>query len=81
MFSSCKKASTILLSSYEETALISGISDIVVVQWEEGHYKTSPFLVCFGSLTHQVRNGSIKILVNDKEVDQEEFSVNEYGYL
>lgn len=33
MFKACKDASKILFSSYEETALISGISDIIVVKW------------------------------------------------
>lgn len=53
MFKACKQATKILFNSYEETALISGISDILVVQWNSNKFKTTPFLVCFGSLSHQ----------------------------
>lgn len=59
MFRACKDASKILFNSYEETALISGISDIVVVEWNSKKFKTSPFLVCFGSMSHQAKKEEI----------------------
>lgn len=59
MFRSCRDASNILMSSYEETALISGVSDIVVVEWSKNKYKSSPFLVCFGSMSHRAKQEKI----------------------
>lgn len=47
------------MSSYEETGLISGISDIVVVKWNETTYKSSPFIVCLGSLSHKAQQEQI----------------------
>jgi len=81
MFRVCRQAAEILLASYEETALISGISDIIVVQWDDKTFKSSPFLACFGSLTLQARQEQIKILVNGIAIEKVNFEVNKYGYL
>jgi hypothetical protein len=36
IFSSCKKAGNILCSSLDETALIEGISDVIVIKHKSG---------------------------------------------
>lgn len=64
MFSSCKNAASLVFTSHEESALISGISDIVVVRWSPTKYKSSPFVVCFGSLTHYVKKQTISVWIN-----------------
>lgn len=69
MFKVCREATNILMSSYEETALISGISDIIVVQWNELTFKSTPFLACFGSLTIKAKQESIKVFVNNNIVE------------
>lgn len=81
MFKACKDASSILMSSYEETGLISGISDIIVVEWGPNEFKTSPFIVCLGSMAHKAKQEKLEVYVNGKLVEDINFSVNRYGYL
>ena len=81
MFSSCKKVSTIFMGSFEETALLPGISDILIVKWKNGAYVSTPFLVCFGSHTLLHKGKKASILVNKTLIADVQFTVDKYGYL
>ena len=71
----------IFCGSFEETALISGISDIIVVKWKNGEYHSSPFLICFGSDSLLHKGKKVRILINKTLMANLEFVVDKYGYL
>ena len=79
--SACKKVSTIFLGSFEETALIPGISDILVVKWKNGNYLSTPFLVCFGSKTLLHKGKKANVFVNKTLIGDAQFTVDKHGYL
>ena len=81
MFSSCKKVTQIYFGSYEETALLPGISDIIVVQWKNGSFHSSPFLVCLGSHTLLNKGKKADIFINDILIADVEFKIDKFGYL
>ena len=81
MLASCKKASQIFVGSYEETALLPGISDVVVVKWEDGTFHSSPFLICFGSHTLLNQGKKCTLYINEALASGVEFKVDKFGYL
>lgn len=54
-FRSCLDASTILTNSFEDNAVQTGACDIIVVQQEDGTYKSTPITVSFGPYLHVYR--------------------------
>jgi len=49
LLDSCFTASRIVKESISSEALLSGVSDVIVVRHKDGTYKSTPFVVCFGS--------------------------------
>ena len=68
MLNSCKKATNILLSSYEETALISGISDVIIVKWPDKQHRSTPFIICFGPISELARQMPVTLKINGRIV-------------
>ena len=81
MFSACTKASLIFYRAFQQTALISGISDIIVVKWKDNSYHSSPFLICFGSRTLIHKGKKAKIFINNILIADLPFTVDKLGYL
>ena len=52
---SCVQSAQILCSTFDDHAVMSGVSDTIIVKHKDGTFKSSPFLVCFGPYnpTHQ----------------------------
>lgn len=75
------KVSKLLFSSFDQTALIEGTSDIMVVRWDSGHFNSTPFLVCFGHHATTAEKQRVKVFINEKEVKNIHFTLDEYGYI
>lgn len=58
------KVSKLLFSSFDQTALIEGTSDIMVVRWDSGHFNSTPFLVCFGHHATTAEKQRVKVFIN-----------------
>jgi phosphatidate phosphatase PAH1 len=54
---------------------------VIVIKWPNGEYRSTPFLVCFGSHSILNREASIKILINDQTTIQTKTRVNRHGYM
>lgn len=48
MFTSCAKAAEIFCSSLDETGLIEGVTDVIVVKHKTGEYRGTRFFACVG---------------------------------
>lgn len=59
LFESCRKSTILFGESIGEEALISGVSDVIVIKYPNGMYKSTPFLACFGS--HAILNRDVEI--------------------
>jgi len=59
------EASAIVSNSFEDNAILTGASDIIIIQQEDGTYKTTPFTISFGPYFHTYRKESVRIMVND----------------
>ena len=81
MLRSCKKASEIFIGAFEETALLAGVSDVIVVRWKDNSLHSSPILVCFGSHTLLSQGQKADVFVNDAVIFNVEFKVDKFGYL
>lgn len=81
MKSILNQASTLLFGAFDQTALLTGISDIIVVRWDSGHYQTTPFLVCFGHKSSTSIRKQVRVQVNNKIIENASFTIDEYGYL
>lgn len=60
---------------------MEGISDIVVVKWDSGKYRSTPFIVSFGSLATTSLKDHVKVYINDSIVEGVNFNLDKYGYL
>jgi phosphatidate phosphatase PAH1 len=60
---------------------LSGISDVIVIKYPNGFYKSTPFLACFGSHCVLSRDELISIQVNDKHIIKTKNKVNRHGYM
>lgn len=69
------------MGSFDQTALIQGISDILIVKWDSGRHCSTPFVVCFGHVVTTIDEREVKVYVNDTLITDVSFSVDEYGYL
>lgn len=49
LFQSCTKAANIFCASLDETGLIEGVSDVIVVKHKSGEYRSTKFFACVGS--------------------------------
>lgn len=81
LLESCKKSALLFGESIGEEALISGISDVIVIKWPNGYYRSTPFLVCFGSHSILSREAEIEIEVNDRKTVKTRNRVNRHGYM
>lgn len=81
MASFFEKVTKIFFGSFDETALMKGTSDIIVVKWESGQFRSTPFLVCFGHHATTASRYSIKVSVNEREIKHTNFTLDQYGYL
>jgi len=81
MASFFEKVSKIFMGSFDETALIEGTSDIIVVKWNSGQYHSSPFLVCFGHHATTADHHKVKVIVNEVEIKNVHLTLDKYGYL
>ena len=57
MFGSCSKAINIFCSSLDETSLMEGISDIIVVKQKSGEFRSTKFYVCLGAYCAYAKSG------------------------
>jgi len=76
-----EKAAKLLFSSFDQTALIEGISDILVVRWDSGTYHSTPFVVCFGHKATTTTSSKVHIYINDSLITDFTFTLDEYGYI
>ena len=72
------KVSKIFLGSFDQTALLPGISDILIVKWNNGHYATTPFLACFGA---HAMGASVRTFINNALQNGVDFHIDKYGYV
>lgn len=59
------KAAKLLFGSFDQTALIEGISDILVVRWDTGNYHSTPFVVCFGHTATTTLSNKVHVYINN----------------
>lgn len=64
MFSNYKKLTTMVQGIYQETALLTGISDVMVVKWKDNTLHSSAFVVCFGTHSFFKKGKNLSIYVN-----------------
>jgi phosphatidate phosphatase PAH1 len=57
MFGSCSKAINIFCSSLDETSLMEGISDVIVVKHKTGEFRSTKFFVCIGPYSAYTKSG------------------------
>ena len=55
IFQSCLNSCRVLGGTFEENAVLTGVSDTIVVRQKDGTHRSTPFLASFGpySLTHR----------------------------
>ena len=75
------KVGKIFLSSFDQTALLEGVSDIVVVKWDNGYYASTPFLACFGHISAINVEKPVKISINGMLINKIQFTIDKYGYV
>ena len=75
------KVGKIFLSSFDQTALLEGVSDIVVVKWDDGYYASTPFLASFGHISATNVSQPVKISINGMLINKISFSIDKYGYV
>lgn len=81
LFSSCLEASQIISSSFDDHAILTGVSDTVIVKQKNGMYKSTPFLVCFGPYRPTHYDSPVQLTVNDHLIDDVKFSLDYKGYI
>lgn len=54
---------------------------MIVIKWPNGMYKSTPFLVCFGSHSILNRETEIKVQINDRKTINSKNKVNRHGYM
>lgn len=81
LFQSCMESGQILCGTFEENAILTGVSDIIIVKQKSGKYKCTPFLVCFGPylLTHQ--NKRVNTIINKNIIKEVSFTLDHKGYI
>lgn len=54
LFRSCMQTGQVLCGTFDDNAVLTGVSDTIIVKHKDGTFKSTPFLVCFGpyKLTH-----------------------------
>lgn len=80
-FRSCVEASQIICGSFEENAILTGVSDTIIVKQKDGTYKSTPFLVCFGPYLSTHKDEPVQILINGTLVPDVRFSLDYKGYI
>lgn len=80
MFDCCKNTSTIFFSAFEEEALLEGITDVMVIRQKSGHYSSTQFFACFGSMSILQKDTPIKLLVNRTLISNIRLTLDKYGY-
>ena len=78
MNSVISKVSKLFLASFDQTALLSGISDILVIKWKNGNCVSTPFLACFGA---HAMGTSVKVFINNMLINGVNFHLDKYGYV
>lgn len=48
LFQSCMQTGQVLCGTFEENAILTGVSDTIIVKRKDGTFKSTPFMVCFG---------------------------------
>jgi phosphatidate phosphatase PAH1 len=79
LLQSCYQAVSVLSKSFEDTAILTGVSDTIIVKHLDGSYRSSPFLVSFGPFQSAYSESDITLLVNSKPVDVK-FKLDHKGY-
>lgn len=71
----------VLCGSFDETAVMTGVSDTIIVKHKDGSFNSTPFLVCFGPYhaTHQFCQ--IEILINGELIPGVTFELDKKGYV
>lgn len=77
MKSVLSKVSALFLGSFDETALLAGTSDILIVRWKSGYYASTPFLACFGA---QLSGSTVSVYINDILINGVSFTLDKFGY-
>lgn len=80
-FRSCVDASQIICNSFEENAILTGVSDTIIVKQKDGKYKSTPFLVCFGPYLSTHKNAMVQININGNLISDVKFSLDYKGYI
>lgn len=82
MFGSCTKTMSIFCSSLDETSLMEGISDVIVVKSKNGEFRSTKFFVCIGPYSAYPQSGTkIEVFVNKTLTNDIKFTVDNIGYL
>lgn len=81
MLSSIQKMVKLFSGAFEETTLLEGTSDIVVVRWDSGEFKATPFLACFGHQAATADSDQVRVAVNGREIKDVHFTLDRYGYI
>lgn len=82
MFGSCTQAVSIFCSSVDETSLMEGISDVIVIKHKNGEFRSTKFYVCIGPYASLTANGTpIEVYINKIKNNELKFTVDKIGYL
>lgn len=76
-----QKVWRLFTKTFDDSALLEGISDIVVVKWDSGKYKSTPFIACFGSLATTALNDQVKVYINNSVIESFNFTLDKHGYI
>lgn len=76
-----KKVWKLFSKTFDDSALLEGISDIVVVKWDSGKYQSTPFIACFGSLATTALTNQVKVYINNSVIEGFNFTLDKYGYI
>lgn len=63
-FRSCVEASQIVCGSFEDNAILTGVSDTIIVKQKDGSFKSTPLLVCFGPYLSTHKDSPVEIIIN-----------------
>ena len=78
---SCYQSTQILCHTFDDHAVMSGVSDTIIVKHKDGSYKSTPFLVCFGPFNPTHKHAQVEVLINDQLVLGVNFELDKKGYV